>query len=92
MKLSDTELRNFVDQDVKEKGKITNMVYQSINNVSKRTATRDLDELISKALIVQIGKTGKCTHYKIKRRGQRGHKGVIKGSRSEGEISNEHEG
>jgi ATP-dependent DNA helicase RecG len=56
------------------------MVYQSINNVSKRTATRDLDELISKALIVQIGKTGKGTHYKIKQRGQRGHKGVIKGS------------
>lgn len=74
---------------VKEKGKITNMVYQSINNVSKRTATRDLDELISKALIVQIGKTGKGTHYKIKQRGQRGHKGVTKGSRSEGEISNE---
>jgi ATP-dependent DNA helicase RecG len=65
---------------VKEKGKITNMVYQSINNVSKRTATRDLDELITKALIVQIGKTGKGTHYKIKQRGQRGHKGVIKGS------------
>ena len=77
---------------VKEKGKITNMVYQSINNVSKRTATRDLDELISKALIVQIGKTGKGTHYKIKQRGQRGHKGVIKGSRSEGENSNEQEG
>jgi ATP-dependent DNA helicase RecG len=77
---------------VKEKGKITNMVYQSINNVSKRTATRDLDELISKALIVQIGKTGKGTHYKLKQRGQRGHKGVIKGSRSEGEITNEQEG
>ena len=67
---------------VKEKGKITNMVYQSLNNVSKRTATRDLDELISRALFVQIGKTGKGTHYKLKgpQRGQRGHKGVTNGS------------
>jgi len=81
---------------VKEKGKITNMAYQSLNNVSKRTATRDLDELISKALIVQIGKTGKGTHYKLKgpQTGQRGHKGVIKGSNEieSGELSTDQEG
>jgi ATP-dependent DNA helicase RecG len=31
---------------VREKGKITNGEYQTINNISKRTATNDLSELV----------------------------------------------
>ena len=69
-------------QYVKENGKITNNEYQKLNNISKRTATRDFEVLIKKDIITQFGITGKGTEYTLKRgqRGQRGHKGVIKGS------------
>lgn len=41
---------------VKEKGKITNKEYQEINEVSKRTATNDLAELVNEyKLINNIG-------------------------------------
>jgi len=62
---------------VKENGKITNKEYQELNNVSKRTATRDFENLIKKDIIIQIGITGRGTEYTLKR----GHKGVIKGSK-----------
>ena len=35
---------------VKEKGKITNSEYQTLNSVSKRTATNDLSELVDKTI------------------------------------------
>ncbi|MCL2652117.1 MAG: putative DNA binding domain-containing protein [Candidatus Azobacteroides sp.] len=37
---------------IKEKGKITNKEYQDINDVSKRTATNDLSELVDKYKLV----------------------------------------
>jgi len=61
---------------VKDYGKITNKEYQELNNVSKRTATRDFENLIKKDIIIQIGVTGRGTEYTLKW----GHKGVIKGS------------
>ena len=60
---------------VKEKGKITNKEYQELNTVSKRTATRDLEELVKSSVFEQIGITGKGTEYVLK-----GVKGVRKGS------------
>ena len=62
---------------VKEKGKITNKDYQELNLVSKRTASRDLDELVKRNIIDQIGITGKGTEYVL--RGHKGAKGVMKG-------------
>lgn len=41
---------------MKSKGKIINAEYQEINNVSKRTATNDLTELVTKYRLVN--KTG----------------------------------
>lgn len=52
---------------VKEKGKITNKEYQELNDVSKRTVTNDLEELVQKNLVEKIGTRGKGTFYKIKR-------------------------
>ncbi len=69
---------------VKEKGKITNKEYQSIAGTSKRTASRDLKELINKGIFKQIGATGKGTYYVLSKglqRGQRRHNEVIKGSK-----------
>jgi len=59
---------------VKEKGRITNKAYQELVLVSKRTTSRDLDELVKRNIIDQIGITGKGTEYVL-----RGHKGAIKG-------------
>lgn len=74
---------------VKEKEKITNKKYQELNMVSKRTATRDLEDLVKRNIIEQIGITGKGTEYvprgakgvrKGPERRQTTHKGLAKGS------------
>ncbi|HPO89688.1 MAG TPA: ATP-binding protein [Victivallales bacterium] len=51
---------------VKEKGRITNKEYQELNIVSKRTATRDLENLLKREIVQQIGTTGKGTEYILK--------------------------
>jgi ATP-dependent DNA helicase RecG len=40
---------------VKEKGRITNKEYQNINNTSDRSASRDLENLISIGVLKRIG-------------------------------------
>ena len=62
---------------VKVNRKITNKEYQELNNVSKRTATRDFENLIKKNIIIQIGITGRGTEYTLKW-GHKGVKGVTK--------------
>ena len=52
---------------VKEKGKITNKDYRELFDVSKRTVTNDLEELVQKNLFEKIGTRCKGTFYKIKR-------------------------
>lgn len=52
---------------VKEKGKITNNEFQKICETSQRTATRDLTDLVSKRMLIQVGKTGKGTEYVLMR-------------------------
>jgi len=52
---------------VKENGKITNQEYQAIGNVSSRTASRDLAELVSLEIFQQQGATGKGTQYVLRR-------------------------
>ena len=49
---------------VKEKGKITNGEQQTLNNVSKATATRDLTEMVEKyRALKRTGDTGAGTNY-----------------------------
>ena len=51
---------------VKENKKITNKEYQDINNVSRRTATRDISEMVEKyKLIEQTGSAGAGSYYKL---------------------------
>ncbi len=54
---------------VKEKGKITNTEYQSLNNISKATATRDISELEEKKLIKNTGTKGSSAIYVLYRVG-----------------------
>ncbi|GHT01108.1 ATP-dependent DNA helicase [Bacteroidia bacterium] len=49
---------------VKEKGKITNGEYQEINEISERTASRDLEDLMNKEIFSREGE-GKNTYYRI---------------------------
>lgn len=56
---------------VKENGKITNKEYQELTSKSERTATRDLNQLVSLNFFEQFGTTGKGTHYILSR-----HKGA----------------
>jgi ATP-dependent DNA helicase RecG len=48
---------------VKEKGRITNRDFQSLYNVSKATATRDLSELEDKQLLLNKGTKGSSAVY-----------------------------
>jgi ATP-dependent DNA helicase RecG len=51
---------------VKEKGRITNAEYQEINNVSKRTATNDLSELVEQHKIFNRLGVSVETFYELK--------------------------
>jgi len=51
---------------IRENGKITNSEYQTLNSVSKRTATNDLTVLVSKfSLLKKIGTSGSNIWYEI---------------------------
>ncbi|MDR2562514.1 MAG: transcriptional regulator, partial [Prevotellaceae bacterium] len=49
---------------VREKGKITNNEYQEINDISERTSSRDLEDLMNKKIFTREG-DGKNTYYRI---------------------------
>ena len=49
----------------KEKGKVTNSDYQTLNNVSKATATRDLTELINRQIVFLQGSGKRDIHYTL---------------------------
>jgi len=52
---------------VKEKGSITNSIYQELCSVSKPTATRDLTELVDKwELLKKQGAAGAGIRYGLK--------------------------
>jgi len=52
---------------LKEQGSITNTEYQEVTGVSKRTATRELSELISKDILIPEGGTrGRGKFYRLK--------------------------
>jgi len=51
---------------VKEKRKITNGEYQEINDISERTASRELSELVKMNLLEQAGSFGAGSVYQLK--------------------------
>jgi ATP-dependent DNA helicase RecG len=54
---------------IKKNGQISNRIYQEINNTTKRTASRDLTEMVFLGVVKKTGTTGKGTLYAL-----RGHK------------------
>ena len=55
---------------VKENGKITNAEYQTLNSVSKRTATNDLSELVDKYQLINNIGFGAGSYYELRIIGQ----------------------
>jgi len=55
--------------------RLSNLVYQKAFDVSKPTASRDLEDMVRKGVLVKTGTTGKGTYYAIDR------KGLTKGSK-----------
>lgn len=53
-------------EHIKQHGQIANAEYQAIADVSKRTATRDLTELVDKGILVLQGEKGRGTTYRLK--------------------------
>jgi ATP-dependent DNA helicase RecG len=51
---------------LKENNSVTNSIYQKFFKVSKGTATKDLNDLLEKDLIVREGSRGAGTFYKLK--------------------------
>lgn len=56
----------------REHGSVTNSKYQELVGIAKRTAHRDLTDLVAKGIFEKVGTTGKGTYYVIA-------KGAIKG-------------
>lgn len=50
---------------VRKHGRITNKVYQELNNVSKKTASRDLSELVNQNILKSSGVPGAGAFYKM---------------------------
>jgi ATP-dependent DNA helicase RecG len=54
---------------------ITNSKYQSVFDVAKRTASQDLNQLLSLDLVIREGTTGKGVLYRLAKGALKGHKG-----------------
>lgn len=52
---------------VKAHARITNSEYQTLTATTKKTASRDLDDLVRKGLLVRVGTTGRGTAYTLPR-------------------------
>jgi ATP-dependent DNA helicase RecG len=52
---------------IKMKEKITNQEFQKLLNVSKRTATNDLEDLAQRDLFEKVGTRGRGTFYKLRK-------------------------
>ena len=58
-------------------GKITNAEYREINETTKKTATRDLQTLVNKEILIKKGRTGKGVYYVL----NPAYKGDIRGQK-----------
>ncbi|HEV2853823.1 MAG TPA: lipid A-modifier LpxR family protein [Thermoanaerobaculia bacterium] len=62
---------------LKAAGRLTNTDYQRVTGTTKKTATRDLENLIARGVLDRVGKTGRGTYYVLARKGtQRGQRGT----------------
>lgn len=53
---------------VKINGQITNREYRDLTKIIYRTASRDLENLVSKGVLRKVGVTGRNVHYVLSRK------------------------
>ena len=70
-----SERQNKAIDFVRANGRIGNAEYQRLGGVTKKTASRDLDDLVARGVFERSGTTGRGTHYVL------GRKGNIKGTK-----------
>jgi len=63
--VSERQLKAILEIKGKRIAAINNTLYQGLAGVSKRTATRDLEELVAKGILRKIGATGKGAKYSL---------------------------
>jgi len=71
-------------QRLKVAGHIGNMEYQALVGVAKRTAHRDLTDLVKKGVLERVGTTGKGTTYRLGKRATKGPNGPSAGAPAKG--------
>jgi ATP-dependent DNA helicase RecG len=54
---------------LKTAGRLSNADYQKLTNAIKKTASRDLEDLRRKGVVLKIGKTGRGTYYVLSSHG-----------------------
>ena len=54
---------------IKRTRRVTNAEYQAVAGTTKKTASRDLDNLVAKGLLQRVGTTGRGTYYTLARQG-----------------------
>ncbi|MBN1673595.1 MAG: DUF4062 domain-containing protein [Kiritimatiellae bacterium] len=70
---------------VKERGRIGNIEYQQLTGVTKKTASRDLNDLLKKDVFTRVGTTGRGTYYVLVRKGdKKGTKGTSSRAKAKG--------
>jgi len=65
LKLNDRQINAVLY--AKEKGKVSNKEYQTLNNCSRNTASNDLAELIEKGILISSGRKGAGSFYELKK-------------------------
>lgn len=73
---------------LKTAGKIGNTGYQKLTSSTKKTASRDLDDLVEKGLVRKVGTTGRGVHYVLNRKGdKKGTKATLVDTSANGDIN-----
>lgn len=51
---------------LKETGAVSNSEYQQLTGAEKRTASRDLSDLVERGILERVGATGRGTRYRLR--------------------------
>ncbi len=72
---------------LKTAGRIGNTEYQQLTGAIKKTATRDLDDMMAKGVVEKVGTTGRGVRYVLARKGDiKGTKGTPSCRRPKGDM------
>lgn len=73
-------------ESLKATGRIASLEYQRLTQAIKKTASRDLDDLVAKGLLERVGSTGRGVYYVVARKGdKKGTKETSAAKRTQGD-------